>query len=149
MQDIVYKQKYLKYKAKYLELKKGGGGDNQYMHFDDIKKQFVDLKGKGEELYLNQIYETLESSSVNEDVYKKINNKIIELFENNEKTILHINYKINDQGFFAYSYPKCYTPAKFYEKKKELGYNFKIIKVKYIKEDLNLLTPFGENCKVK
>jgi hypothetical protein len=45
MQDIAYKQKYLKYKAKYLELKRGGGNN---LKFEEIKKKFEEIKKKTE-----------------------------------------------------------------------------------------------------
>jgi hypothetical protein len=52
MQDIAYKQKYLKYKAKYLELKKGGG---KKLKFSEIKLKFDDIKKLSDKLFFNNI----------------------------------------------------------------------------------------------
>jgi hypothetical protein len=64
MQDIAYKQKYLKYKAKYLELKKGGG---KKITFKSLKDKFLALK----ELYW-RIYKNNSSGFGQTTLYKKI-----------------------------------------------------------------------------
>jgi len=100
MEKKNYKQKYLKYKAKYLELKRGGG--NKYLTYKQIKKIFNELKVKQKNLYYEKFIdykkeEKLEIINIEEKdknliiSYKDVNN-------NNKESFTTIG---GDRGFFS------------------------------------------------
>jgi hypothetical protein len=66
MQDIAYKQKYLKYKSKYLELKRGGG---KKLKFAEIKKKFDEIISAGKKLYFEDTKN--EIRKISQEKYKK------------------------------------------------------------------------------
>ena len=78
MQDIAYKQKYLKYKAKYLELKKGGG--YKRLTFKEIIKKFNEIKGINDKLY-----------------FENTKNEIINISEKTNIHSLTINYEYTER----------------------------------------------------
>lgn len=96
MQDIAYKQKYLKYKAKYLELKKGGG---KKITFKSLNEQFLALKSKPEELYWkiykNRTQEQIRTHQPQTILYKKI----IKIEEGKDKKELYLTYEDENAMF--------------------------------------------------
>ena len=97
MQDIAYKQKYLKYKAKYLELKKGGGkGEKEgekgkKITFKSLNEQFLALKASSKELYW-RIYKNNQGFGQT-TIYKKI----IKIEEKEKGKELLITYEDEDK----------------------------------------------------
>jgi hypothetical protein len=92
MQNIDYKQKYLKYKAKYLELKRGGA-INKKITFAEIEDIFKNIKKKkGYLYYLDNSKEILDitqqkydksNESKKGNYYLKIKYRVIEYKDNN------------------------------------------------------------------
>jgi hypothetical protein len=72
MSEINYKEKYLKYKTKYLELKKGGG--SKKLTFKQINNKFEELKKNNIPLYFKRnSKEKLEITKIYEDISNKGN----------------------------------------------------------------------------
>ena len=99
MQDIDYKQKYLKYNAKYLELKKGGGKNGASLV--ELNKALSENK----DLYIGIFY---KRGGTSQKIFKKINS----FKENKSDKVIEIVY---DDGF------KYVSMIQKQEVKKRLG----------------------------
>jgi len=115
MHDVNYKRKYLKYKSKYIELKRGGG-DGKKVKFSEIKEKFNKIKADGKKLYFED--NTKQIVNITEGKYnktarsKKDNYYLSINFQYIKNGKMENDYKsIDDNNFFAGLFNSLSTPT--------------------------------------